>query len=215
MPELSFHIESAAVLPFAAAPQLTLKLRVSNADPEETIHTVALRCQVQLEVTRRRYTPEEQQNLRDLFGEPDRWSKTLRTLLWTHANVMVPPFVGSTVADLNLPCSFDFSVASTKYFAGLDEGEVPLCVQFSGTVFYAQGDGSLQVMPIPWDKEAHFRMPLAVWKEMMDVYYPNVAWLCLRRDIFDRLQRYKVARGIPTWEEALESLLAAMEETVR
>ena len=43
----------------------------------------------------------------------------------------------------------------------------------------------------------------------MDHYYPNTAWLCLRRDVFDRLYRYKMQRGIPTWEQALECLLVA------
>jgi len=49
---------------------------------------------------------------------------------------------------------------------------------------------------------------------MMDTYYPNSAWLCLRRDVFERLQEYKVRHGIPTWEQALESMLQA-EEVVR
>ena len=44
---------------------------------------------------------------------------------------------------------------------------------------------------------------------MIDIYYPNMAWLCLRRDVFDKLSQYKMDRGIPTWEEALESLLPA------
>ena len=51
--------------------------------------------------------------------------------------------------------------------------------------------------PISWDKEAKFRLPLKVWKEMMDLYYPNSAWLCLRRDVFERLQQYKVRQRHP------------------
>ena len=43
---------------------------------------------------------------------------------------------------------------------------------------------------------------------MMDTYYPNSAWLCLRRDIFERLYEYKMRHGIPTWEAALEKILA-------
>ena len=42
---------------------------------------------------------------------------------------------------------------------------------------------------------------------MMDEHYPNTAWLCLRRDVFERLHQYKTDRGIPTWEQALESML--------
>jgi Family of unknown function (DUF6084) len=215
VPDLSFHIERAGVLPFAATPQIALALRLTNADPKETVHTVALRCQIQIEVARRYYTAGEQERLRDLFGEPERWGQTLRTLLWTHASVIVPGFVASTEVDLPLPCTFDFNVAATKYFAGLTEGEIPLLLQFSGSVFYARGDGALQVMLIPWDKEVRFRLPLKTWKELMDTYYPNSAWLCLRRDVFEQLYRYKVERGIPTWEETVESVLPGVEEKVR
>jgi len=215
VPDLSFHIERAGVVPFAVTPQLALTLQVTNADPEETVHTIALRCQIQIEVARRSYAAVEQEALRDLFGEPERWGQTLRTLLWTHSSVIVPAFVASIEVDLLLPCTFDFNVAATKYFAGLTKGEIPLLLQFSGSVFYARGDGALQVMLIPWDKEVRFRLPLKAWKELMDTYYPNSAWLCLRRDVFARLYRYKVERGIPTWEETVESVLPAVEEKVR
>jgi hypothetical protein len=50
---------------------------------------------------------------------------------------------------------------------------------------------------------------------MMDIYYPNSAWLCLRRDVFERIYQYKVERGIPTWEQALESMLPVLEETAK
>ena len=215
MPDLSFAVENAEVVRFAAAPLLAFKLRVTNADPLEAIHTVALRCQIQIEVARRRYALAEQDRLRDLFGEPERWSQTLRPLLWTHASVVVPQFTGSVTAVLPVACTFDFNVAATKYFDGLADGELPLSLMFSGTVFYGGENGALQVAPISWDKETRFRLPVAVWKEMMDLHYPNSAWLCLRRDVFDRLHQYKVRRGIPTWEDALENLLASCEEVVR
>jgi hypothetical protein len=214
MPDLGFKIEGAEATKFAASPQIVFKLRLTNANPQETIHSVALRCQIQIEVTRRRYTAEDQQKLRDLFGEPERWSQTLRNLLWTHVNVNVPPFKDSTVVDVAVPCTFDFNVGATKYFHGLGDGDVPLCVMFSGTVFYAQAGEAMQVSPISWEKEARFGMPVRVWREMMDTYYPNTAWLCLRRDVFERLYEYKVRHGIPTWEQALESMMQA-EETVR
>jgi len=213
MPDLSFKVEEAVVVPFAIAPTLAFKLRITNAIGEEAIHTVALRCQIQIEVTRRRYTPEEQSSMRDLFGEPERWSQTLRGLLWTHASLVVPSFRGSTVAELPIPCTFDFNVAATKYFEGLTAGEIPLQLMFSGTVFYADLEGVLQVAPISWDKEARFKLPVKVWREMMDAYYPNSVWLNLRRDVFERLYLYKTQRGIPTWEQALESVLPE-EETV-
>ena len=214
MPDLVFRIEGAEVATLAATPTIGFKLRVSNADPSETIHTVALRCQIQIEVTRRQYDSEEQQKLRDLFGEPERWSQTLRNLLWTHVSLNIPPFHDVTVVDVPVPCTFDFNVATTKYFHGLGDGDVPLCFMFSGSVFYSRDGGNMQVAPISWDKEAHYRLPVKVWRAMMDAYYPASAWLCLRRDVFERLYDYKVRNGIPTWEEALETMLAA-EEAVR
>lgn len=211
MPDLNFEVEKAEALPFAAVPVLVFRLRVTNRVESEPVHNVMLRCQIQIEVTRRRYGPQDQKRLLDLFGEPERWGETLRNMLWTHASAVVPPFTGSTLIDLQVPCTFDFNVAATKYFAGLDDGDVPLNLLFSGTIFYESGEGALQVAQVPWDREARYRLPVQVWKEMMDIYYPNTAWLCLRKDIFDRLYGYKVSKGIPTWEQALESLLPEAE----
>src|SRR5271156_5121177 len=215
MPDLSFKIEEAAVVPFAIAPTIAFKLRITNANAAETIHTVALRCQIQIDVTRRRYQSEEQAHMRDLFGEPERWSQTLRSLLWTHVSVVVPSFQGSTLTDLPIHCTFDFNVAATKYFEGLTDGEIPLHLMFSGTVFYADSEDVLQVAPISWTQEAKFRLPVKVWRDMMDAYYPNNVWLNLRRDVFDRLYQYKTQRGIPTWEQALESMLPVEEAVGR
>lgn len=209
MPELNIQVESAFVVPYATAPVLAFKLRVTNQPATELIHTIVLRCQIQLEVTRRTYTPEEKKRMQDIFGEPERWSRTLRNLLWTHASGVVPEFRDTTLVDLHVPCTFDFNVAATKYFAGLDAGEVPLTFMFSGTVFYAEADGLLQVAPISWQVEAKFRLPVKVWRDMMEAYYPNSAWLCLRRDVFDRLNQYKTEHGIPTWEALIESLIPA------
>jgi hypothetical protein len=152
--------------------------------------------------------------LHDLFGESERWGQTLRSMLWTNASATVAQFSGATTVDVQVPCTFDFNIGATKYFHGLKTGEIPLCFLFSGTVFYDRGDGAPQVAPISWSKEARFRLPVETWRSMMDVYYPNTAWLCLRRDIFERLYQYKMHHGIPTWDAALERMLAACEETV-
>jgi hypothetical protein len=215
VPDLRLSVESAETVRFAAAPLMAFKLRISNNSPEELIHTVALKAQIQIETARRQYNPQEQEQLLDLFGSPDRWGQTLRAMLWTHASVVVPRFTGSTLAELHVPCTFDFNIAATKYFHGLSSGDLPLCFQFSGTVFYQGTDSALQVAPISWDKEAKFRLPVQAWKELMDEYYPNSAWLALQKDTFERLYQFKVREGIPTWEEAVERALAAVQETVR
>jgi hypothetical protein len=215
VPDLNFEVEGAEAVPFSAAPMLVLKLRLSNQPAEEVIHSVALRCQVMIEVTRRRYTNGEQERLFELFGEPERWGQTLRNMLWTHSSVVVPSFTGTARVDLPVPCTFDFNVAATKYFAGLEDGEVPLELLFSGTVFYESDEGAMQVAQISWNKESRYRLPVIAWQEMMNIYYPNSAWLCLRKDIFDRLYQHKVRNGHTTWEQALESLLPEIRESAK
>lgn len=211
VPDLNFQVESVEAETKAIAPLLNFKLRIVAGDPHEAIESVALRCQLQIETVRRRYSPEEQVRLKDLFGEPQRWNQTLRSMLWTHVSVIVPPFAGSTEANLPVPCTFDFNVAATKYFHGLEEGEIPLILLFSGSIFYRDAAGELQVTQISWEKEARYRLPVEVWQRMMDVYYPNTAWLCLRRDTYDRLCQFKVMHGNPTWDNTVERLLDAGE----
>ena len=214
MPDLQFQIDGAEAVQHAAAPLLALKLRVTNAPTDQAIHTLSLRCQIQIEPTRRRYAAAEQDKLRDLFGEPERWSRTVRSLLWMNTSMAVPGFTGTTVADLLLPCTFDFNIATTKYFHAMGTGDIPLCILFSGTIFYRGEDGALQVTQIPWDREANYRLPVEVWKGMMDQHYPNSAWLRLERDTFDRLYAYKVRNGIPTWEQMLDKLVAREADEV-
>jgi hypothetical protein len=213
MPELNFEIIDAEALHFAAEPKLAFKLKVTNPLPERPINTIILQCQIQIEATRRRYNADEQKLLRDLFDEPERWSRTLRTMVWTHTNTVVPGFADTIVVDLPVHCTYDFNIAATKYFAALEDGEIPLLFQFSGTIFYAGTGGMLQVGKISWAQETKYRLPVAVWQTMMDRYYPNSAWLCLQRDVFERLYEYKVKNAIPTFEQALEKLLPAAEET--
>src|SRR4051794_31784176 len=138
MPDLDFRVEGAEPQRFAATPLLLFKLKISEVLPPGArptpVHSVALRCQVRIEPARRRYDAPERERLLDLFGTPERWGQTLRPLLWTHVSAVVPPFEGVGSADLSVPCSFDFSLAATRYFAALGDGEIPLCFLFSGTV---------------------------------------------------------------------------------
>ncbi len=212
MNDLSFAVEGATPVTYAAAPLLALKLRVTNSSPDQPLHAITLCCQIQINSLRRKYSPDEQARLRDLFGAPERWSTTLKSMLWTFSTVSVPSFTGNILVDLPVPCTYDFNVAATKYFYALEDGEIPLTLLFSGTIFYEAEDGALQIAQIPWDKEAAYRLPVRVWQEMMDHYYPNSAWLSLHKDVFDRLYRYKVRSGLPTWEKTIENLLAAKEE---
>jgi Family of unknown function (DUF6084) len=214
MSSLTVHVTDAEVVRFGAVPTIAFRLNVSNRNANQPIQSIALRSQILIEASRRHYHADERNELRDLFGEPDRWSQTVRSLLWTHVSATVPAFSGEVATDLPVPCSFDFNVAAAKYFYAIQNDGVPLCFQFSGTIFYAAADGTLRIDQIGWDTEAKFRLPAKLWRDMMDHYYPNSAWLRLRRDAFDRLYEYKRALGLATWEEAIERLLPLEKEAV-
>ena len=208
MPELSFAVTAAEVERFAVAPCINFKVAIECATKNARIKNVMLQCQVRIDAPRRRYSDDEKARLADLFGAPERWSRTLKGLLWTHASASVAAFDGSCVATLPVACSFDFNVAATQYFHGLEGGDVPLFFLFSGTVFYDEGQG-LQIAQIDWNREARFSFPVATWQKVMAHYYPDSAWLRVPRSVFDRLGKYKREHGLASWDEALERLLDA------
>jgi Family of unknown function (DUF6084) len=208
IPVLDFEVLDVSVAR-GVVPLLSFRLRITE-QAGVPVDAVTLESQIQIEAARRRYRdPREQEALLDIFGEPRRYAKTVRTMVLAIATTQVPRFTGSTEAMVKVSSSFDLGVAWVKYFHALEEGEVPLAFQFSGTVFYQGEAGTLQISKIPWDREATFRMPLAVWKQMVDEHYPDDNWLTLRRDVFDRLYRYRARHSLSSWEEAITHLLAA------
>jgi len=208
--ELTFRVSAARAEPFAAAPLLVLALEITDAAAGD-VRVVGLRCQIRIEPRQRPYTVDEAARLSDLFGERPRWAETMRPLLWTHASVVVPGFRRRTQVELQVPCSYDFEVASSKFFHALDGGEVPLRLLFSGTVF-TQREGALAAEPIPWHAEVTYRLPVEVYRDAIDRHFPGSAWVRLRRETFDALYRFKSRRALPSWEQAIEALLRATGE---
>jgi len=208
--ELQFGVVGARAERYAAVPTITLGLRVT--DPTGgSIDAVALRCQINIEPQRRRYTSEEQERLVELFGHAPRWGDTLKPFLWTHVTTTVPRFTGSVDVELPVVCTYDMEVAAAKYLHGLDDGDIPLALMFSGTVFTA-GESGLIATPVPWHADTAWRLPVATWREVMNMYFPGGGWLRLPRETIDALQRFKAARALPTWEQAIETLLKEVDE---
>ena len=212
MTDLQFAVVDILPEPYAAAPQLTARLRISESTGA-AIHAVALRCQVRILAQRRGYGPEEEAGLLDLFGPRGRWTATLKPFLWMQCSTMVQGFTGHTEVDLPLPCTFDFDVAAAKYLHALREKAIPLELLFSGTVF-TRGTSGFGVEQVPWDREAGYQLPVAVWHALMDAYFPNAGWLRLDRDVLTALAHYKSALGLTSWEETMQNLLAKAGEPV-
>lgn len=210
MTELAFTVLDAQPEPHAAAPGLLFRVRVSEPTGA-AVHAIALRAQVHIEPQRRRYAATEADQLTDLFGTADRWSQTLRPFLWTHLSTTVPGFIGSAEFDLPMPCTYDFEVAGSKYLHALADGEVPLVLRFAGTVF-TRGTTGFGVEQVPWHLEAPYRLPVAVWRAVMDTWFPGGGWIRLDRETLDALVRYRSARGLTSWEHVVGELLAGASE---
>jgi hypothetical protein len=211
--ELSFQVLDILAEPYAAAPQLTAKLRITESTGA-VVHAIALRCQVRIEPQRRPYDEAEERALLGLFGPRARWRDTLRPFQWMQCSAMVQGFSGETEVDLALPCSYDFEVTGSAYLHALGEGSVPLNLLFSGTIF-TRGSNGFGVEQVPWDREAGYPLPVKVWRELIHLNYPHTGWVRLDRDLVNALARYKADRGLTTWDAVIESLLAASREGVR
>jgi hypothetical protein len=207
MPDLSFSFGEVKPAAYAAIPTICARLHIANSPMDERIQSIGLNCQVQIQPLGRPYGVLEEAKLFDLFGDRSCWGRTMKPLLWTNVVLKVPPFMHETAIDLCLPCSLDFDVAANKYFYGLGAGSVSVSVLFSGTVFHSGNESAIMVAQIPWDREAAFRLPVDIWQAAIDAHYADIAWLRLSRDTFDRLYRFKVARGIPFFNDLLERLI--------
>ena len=189
---------------YAAGPTLVFRLRVTAA-ADTRVHALALRCQIRIEPARRDYDSAEADGLTDLFGERSRWGSTLHPVQFAQVSLMVPGFTGQTETDLVVPCTYDMDIAATRYLTALTDGEVPLLMLFSGTAF--TGAGGFRVEPVPWDREAAFRMPVATWREMVEQHFPGCGWIRLPRDTMDALLAYRSRHALPSWEATLRALL--------
>ena len=207
MANLTFACAEAAAERYAATPTLSFKLTITESTGVR-VHAIALRCQIRIEPHRRTYSAAEARRLNDLFGDTSRWAETVKPIQFAMVSTMVPGFTSATEVSLPVPCTYDLEVASARYLQGLDDGTIPLLLLFSGTVFLDQGEG-FSVELIPWSCEATYRMPVSVWRDVVDFHFPGSAWLRCSRETLDALSAFKAEHALPTWDATLAALLAA------
>jgi hypothetical protein len=207
--EFAFTCTGVRADPYAAGPTLVFRLRVT-ASPGTRVHALALRCQIRIEPARRGYGDSEARALTDLFGERSRWGSSLNPVQFAQVPVMVQGFTDEVETDVVVPCTYDMDIASSRYFHALQEGEVPLLMLFSGTAF--TGAGGFHVEPVPWDREATFRMPVKTWREMVEQHFPGSGWLRLPKDTMDALLAHRSRQALPSWQATVEELLRTAGE---
>ena len=185
---------------------LQLDLQVSETTGAQ-VYMVALTIQLMIEPARRAYDDATRERLVELFGAPERWAVTTRSLVWSKLDVLVPAFTGTTTVTVPIACHYDLELAAAKYLHSLPDGEAPLALHFNGMVYYRGEDGGLQMVLIPWSKSIDFRMPVSVWHETIAHYYPGTAWIAVRAQTFEALQREKLTRGLATLDACINAVL--------
>lgn len=210
MTELAFTCIDVRPDRFAAGPTLVFRLRLDETTGVR-VHTIALRCQIRIEPQRRNHSDREAEQLVELFGERERWGSTLKPFQFANTSTVVAGFTGSTEVEFAVPCSYDIEVVVGRYFHALEDGEIPFTLLFSGTVF-GKGENGLWIEQVPWHLEASHRTPVAVWREMMDTFFPDQGWLRLQRETIDEIARFKLERGVATWDDTIIALLNAARE---
>ena len=207
MSELTIDVTGVRVEPYAAVPTIVWSLHLRESTGA-TVHAISLRTQVRIEPQRRHYDGAERDRLLDMFGPASQWAESLRPFMWAHMDCALGGFSGEQVVEVPMAVTYDFEVAGAKYLHALgDDGEVPLVFFFSGTVF-TKGDRGFAAELVPWNLEARYRLPVSVWRETMDRYFPGGGWL--------RLSAAKPSTGssateteqaLPTWDQAIDALL--------
>ena len=205
-PEPDFEVLGVRPLRHAAAPMLMLDLQVSEPSGRP-VYMIGLTIQLMIEPARRAYDEATRERLVGLFGEPERWAVTTHSVVWARLDVVVPAFTGSTTVTVPIACNYDLEVAAAKYLYSLSDGEVPMALHFNGMVYYPNEQGGLQMVLVPWSRTVDYRMPVSVWRETIEHFYPNTGWVALRSETLLSLERERVARGLPTYDACVQWLL--------
>jgi Family of unknown function (DUF6084) len=211
LPEPEFAVLGARAVRYAVAPMLTLDVEVSEPSGRP-VYMIALTIQLMIEPARRTYDDATRTRLLELFGPPERWAVTTRSLVWSRLDVLVPAFTGRTTVSVPIAVNYDLELAAAKYLHSLPDGVAPLALHFNGTIYYPGEDGRLQMVLVPWNKSIDFRMPVSVWQETIAHYYPNTGWVALRSQTLEALQRAKLDRGLATLDACVQALLEERED---
>src|SRR3954453_4557370 len=205
IPRLEFAVQGAERLAHGAAPTLRFDVAIEAGGRE--IRSVLLDVQIQIGARRRGYETADRERLFELFGHEKDWGTTLRTLLWTRTTLVVPAFTGSTLAALDVPCTYDLEVLATRYFDALADGSVPLELLFSGSVFYANDAGALQTTRISWEQEADYALPVRVWEETMERHFPGSAWLRPPKESYHAVCASRSRHALAGWDDVVRRLM--------
>ncbi len=185
---------------------LMLDLQVSEPSGRP-VYMIGLTIQLMIEPARRGYDDLTRERLAGLFGAPERWAVTTHSLVWAQLDVARPGVHGFDHGDGADGVQLRPRGSRRQVPDALPDGEVPMALHFSGIVYYPNERGGLQMVLVPWSCSIDYRMPVAMWRETIDHYYPNTGWVTLRSATLAALEHERVQRGLPTYDACISELL--------
>ena len=172
---------------------------------------MVLRRQIQIEVTRRRYTPGIRSGSAIFSASPSAGARRCATAVDQRQRPSCLPSPAAPPSICRCP-ALSISMSRPPNISRLADGEIPVMLMFSGTCVlcgtfrgipgcaYFLGEGD-EIPSSAEDLERHDGAVLS-----------RTARGCVSAGMFsNNCIDYKVTHGIPTWEEAIEAILAQSE----
>jgi uncharacterized protein DUF6084 len=206
VPAPEFAVRGVVPDPLAATPVLRFDVAVTDESGLD-VYTIALTAQVRIDADRRAYDAGARDRLLDLFGAAERLPATVGPLRLARVDALVPSFSREGACALEVPFTADLEQATARYLSSLDGGVVPLTFALAGTIFYRGERDRLQVTPVPWSCEARYRLPVSVWRDLVERRHAGSGFARLQADTLDRLRRVRARRGLPTLDATIAALL--------
>lgn len=212
--KLRFDVRTARATTLEQTPALELELVVRERTTRP-IYAMSLASEILIEPARRRYDGATWARLEDLFGDPDTAAETARTLFWRRVDTPVRSFERETTVALTFPCDIAPDLVATRYLYAVHDGTIPLVLRFTGSVFYRDPEGGLELAQLSWASRARFELPAELWRAAIQSMHGRGAWLRFGNQIMERVRRQRLARGLPSFEVTVAALASRGREEER
>ena len=168
------------------------------------------RALITIEPAKRAYDDATASAWSSSSASPSAGRRRPRSFRWAQADALVPAFDGrDRVRARACPAPTTSSSPPPSTSTGSPDGEAPLRFHFNGTVFYEADDGRMQIVQVPWDRSAALRdagRGLAGDDRRRTTRTAAGCRCTPRRS--SGCERLKAERGLPTFDAAVDELLA-------
>jgi Family of unknown function (DUF6084) len=67
-------------------------------------------------------------------------------------------------------------------------------------------------VPVSWSRTAQYKMPVSVWRAMIEEHYPGGGWIRLHESTLAALNRRRAGHGLPSFDACVSELLELQDD---